>query len=61
MDIMMPEMDGFEVAEQITSKPILFITGKANMIREAKARNIEFMQKPVDIKELDKKIREMLL
>ena len=60
LDIMMPEMDGFQVSEQITAKPILFITGKANMVREAKVRNIEFLQKPVDIKVLDKKIREML-
>ena len=60
LDIMMPEMDGFQVSEQITTKPILFITGKAHMMREAKARNIEFLMKPVNIKVLDRKIREML-
>ncbi len=62
LDIMMPKMDGWAVAEVLKSRgiPILFITGKANMIEESKFRDIEYLLKPVDIKELDARIRKIL-
>ena len=60
MDIMMPEMDGFEVADQIKDIPVLFITGKANMIREAKSRRIDFLMKPIDMKVLNDRIKQIL-
>ena len=60
LDIMMPEMDGWEVANKITDIPVLFITGKANMMREAKSRRIEFLMKPIDIKELDARIKQLM-
>lgn len=62
LDIMMPKMDGWAVAEalQPLNIPVLFITGKANMVQEAKARKIDFLIKPIDMKELDNKIQEVM-
>jgi len=64
LDIMMPDMDGWEVAEKLQPKhiPILFITGKADMLNERKDTLdiIEYMMKPIKIEELDARIRKML-
>ena len=62
LDIMMPEMDGFEVEDklQIENIPVLFITGKANMLDESKLRKIDYLMKPVDVKELEARMRQIL-
>ena len=62
LDIMMPKMDGWAVAEALEPLkiPVIYITGKANMVQEARKRKIDFLMKPIDMKELDNKIQEIM-
>ena len=62
LDIMMPEMDGWEVNDklQIEQIPVLFITGKAYMIKESRLRKVDYLLKPIDIRELEANIKQIL-
>ena len=62
LDIMMPGMDGWEVEDKLQTEqiPVLFITGKANMLDESKLRKIDYLMKPIDVKELEARIRQIL-
>ncbi|WP_294233881.1 response regulator transcription factor [uncultured Chryseobacterium sp.] len=67
LDIMMPEMNGFELAEQIRSKnseiPIIFISAKAlkeDRIKGLKIGGDDYLVKPFSIEELILKIEIFL-
>ncbi|KXH82779.1 response regulator transcription factor [Chryseobacterium kwangjuense] len=67
LDIMMPELNGFEVAEQIRSKnseiPIIFISAKAlkeDRIKGLKIGADDYLVKPFSIEELILKIEVFL-
>lgn len=67
LDIMMPEMNGFELAEQIRNKnseiPIIFISAKAlkeDRIRGLKIGADDYLVKPFSIEELILKIEVFL-
>ena len=62
LDIMMPEMDGWEVNDELQTMniPVLFITGKAYMIEESRLRKVEYLLKPIDIRELEANIKQIL-
>ena len=62
LDIMMPEMDGWQVNDNLQTMkiPVLFITGKAYMIEESRLRKVEYLLKPVDIRELEANIKQIL-
>lgn len=67
LDIMMPEMNGFELAEQIRSRnseiPIIFISAKAlkeDRIRGLKIGADDYLVKPFSIEELILKIEVFL-
>lgn len=67
LDIMMPEMNGFELAEQIRSKnseiPIIFISAKAlkeDRIKGLKIGADDYLVKPFSIEELILKIEVFL-
>ncbi|WP_294266446.1 response regulator transcription factor [uncultured Chryseobacterium sp.] len=67
LDIMMPEMNGFELAEQIRSKnseiPIIFISAKAlkeDRIKGLKIGADDYLVKPFSIEELILKIEIFL-
>ena len=67
LDIMMPEMNGFEVAQQIRSKnsdiPIIFISAKAlkeDRIKGLKIGADDYLVKPFSIEELILKIEVFL-
>jgi two-component system, sensor histidine kinase and response regulator len=65
LDVMMPGMNGFEVAENIrenlhlSNLPILFVTGmdvtKANEIEQANVNGV--IRKPIDLEQLLEKVR----
>jgi len=69
LDLMMPHIDGWEVCRLIRQNPvtahvkILIITAygiHANLDRALKAGANDFLHKPLDIRELSNKVREML-
>ena len=69
LDIMMPEMDGFELYENIRSDkkyqhiPIIFLTAKAGETDEIKGLNLgasDYIQKPVSPKKLIARIKSNL-
>lgn len=69
LDIMMPEMDGFEVYEQIKKNkdckdiPIIFLTAKSGETDEIKGLDIgasDYIQKPISPKKLIARIKSNL-
>lgn len=66
LDIMMPEMDGFEVCEKLKSNeltkfiPVIFITGKAEMddiVHGFKLGAVDYVTKPFNSVELISRVR----
>ncbi|MCP4154685.1 MAG: response regulator [bacterium] len=69
LDVMMPEMDGFEVAEKLQQKnetkqiPIIFLTAKAdteNILKGFEAGAVDYITKPYSKQELLARIRTQL-
>lgn len=69
LDIMMPEMNGFEVAEAIRARddgkdvPIIMITAlsaKEDRLRSVKAGANDFISKPIDAMELEVRMASLL-
>jgi two-component system alkaline phosphatase synthesis response regulator PhoP len=69
LDIMMPEMDGFEVYEQIKKNkeyqdiPIIFLTAKSGETDEIKGLDLgasDYIQKPISPKKLIARIKSSL-
>jgi len=69
MDVMMPEMDGFEACRVLKSSPetlhipVLLISAldnKPSRIKGLEAGSNDFMSKPIDMYELQLRIRNML-
>jgi two-component system alkaline phosphatase synthesis response regulator PhoP len=69
LDIMMPEMDGFELYEQIKNNqkfqeiPIIFLTAKSGETDEIKGLNLgasDYIQKPISPKKLIARIKSNL-
>jgi len=70
LDIIMPEMDGFEVCRQLKQDPqvhdipVVFLTaingGKENRIKALEAGAEAFLAKPIDETELTAQIRAMM-
>jgi two-component system alkaline phosphatase synthesis response regulator PhoP len=69
LDIMMPEMDGFEVYQQIKSNkeyqdiPIIFLTAKSGETDEIKGLDLgasDYIQKPISPKKLIARIKSNL-
>ena len=67
LDIMMPKMDGFELAKQINhlniSVPIIFLTARSMKIDKLKGFHLgadDYITKPVDEEELLARIRAIL-
>ncbi len=69
LDIMMPEMDGFEVSEQIKKNkeyndiPIIFLTAKSSETDEIKGLDLgasDYIQKPISPKKLIARIKSNL-
>lgn len=66
-DIMMPEMDGFEFAQQVRSLnkeiPILFMTARDDISAKQKGFDIgidDYMVKPIDMNELGMRVKALL-
>ncbi|MFN6538263.1 MAG: ATP-binding protein [Nostoc sp. EkiNYC01] len=68
LDVVMPDMDGYEVTRQIKHNsnlpfiPILLVTGseKSSVVKGLDAGADEFIRKPVDKKELLARVRALL-
>lgn len=66
LDIMMPEMDGFEVAtrlHEIANMPILMLTARSNendMLRGFSVGVDDFVRKPFNKNELEARVRALL-
>lgn len=67
LDVMLPEMDGFQLAEEIrklnTQIPIIFLTAKSlkeDKIQGLKIGGDDYLTKPFSIEELDLKIKIFL-
>ncbi|TLS65651.1 response regulator [Mariprofundus erugo] len=69
LDIMMPEMDGFEVVTRLKQEdgsrtiPVIMITAledKASVIRALSSGAEEYLTKPIDATELHVRVRNML-
>lgn len=68
LDVVMPDMDGYEVTQQIKHNsnlpfiPILLVTGyeKSSVVKGLDAGADEFIRKPVDKKELLSRVRALL-
>ncbi|MBT3351620.1 MAG: response regulator [Nitrospinaceae bacterium] len=69
LDVMLPGMDGYEVAEQVRSHathgdvPIIFLTAlksEEDKGKAIKAGASDFVTKPVDIEDMEKRIAHLL-
>ena len=62
LDIMMPRMNGFEVAKKIPKQKILFMTAYDGLEEEAKdvKNSLGCIRKPIDLEELLKAIKKIL-
>jgi len=68
MDIMMPDMDGFEVVAKIKADeaakniPIIFLTAKTDKLSKGigKAMSVEYVEKPFDPVDLKGKIEKII-
>ncbi|WKY43763.1 response regulator transcription factor [Eubacteriaceae bacterium ES2] len=66
-DIMMPEMDGFELAEEIRQQdksiPILFMTARDDISAKQKGYNLgidDYMVKPIEMEEVGLRVEALL-
>ena len=69
LDIMMPDMDGFEVCEKLKSDeklkdiPVIFLTARINsedIVRAFELGAIDYINKPIGIYEITEEIRAIL-
>jgi len=66
LDIMMPEMDGYEVCRQMrefTDVPILFLTAKGreqDLVRGFEVGGDDYVRKPFSVRELEARIQALL-
>ncbi|MGZ0153262.1 response regulator transcription factor [Kribbella sp. WER1] len=63
LDVMLPDMDGFEVVRRLRPTPVLFLTardGKADKIQGLSLGADDYVTKPFDLEELIARIRAVL-
>lgn len=66
LDVMMPEMDGFEVCKQLrefTDVPVLFLTAKGreqDLMRGFEVGGDDYVRKPFSLRELEARIQALL-
>ena len=62
-DVMLPEISGFELIEQVESTPVIFVTAKEGINDRIKGLSLgadDYIVKPFEIQELLLRIREVL-
>lgn len=66
LDVMMPEMDGYEVCKQLrefTDAPVLFLTAKGreqDLVRGFEVGGDDYVRKPFSLRELEARIQALL-